>query len=149
MKKRIALFVATVLTTVALPAAAFASSSPAITQVSGEVTHNGSPVDGANVTVTCDSVTGNDTTDSDGGYLVTFAKADCPNGSTATSAASKGGLNGNNSGPVNKLSSKLNIAIVDVSVVPEFGLIGLTGAALIGGAGFMVMRRRQLGDHQA
>ncbi len=148
MKKRISLFIATVLTMVALPAATFATSAPAVTQVSGTVTHNGSPVDGANVTVACGSVTGNDTTDSGGGYLVTFPKADCPDGSTATASASKGSLGGSNSGQVTKLSTKLNIATVDVSVVPEFGLIGLTGATLVGGAAFVVMRRRKL-ENQA
>lgn len=147
MGKRISLFIATVLSVVAMPVATFAA--PAVTDVSGVVTHNGSPVSGASVTVTCNGNSDSNITDGTGTYLVAFAASDCPNGQTATVIATKGPLTGNNSGPVNGITNKLNIAVVDVAVVPEYGIIGLTGAAVIGGGAFMVMRRRQLGDHQA
>lgn len=145
MKKRILLFIATVLSVVAIPVATFAVSPT--TDVTGVVTHNSAAVQGANVTVTCNGHNGNDTTDSTGTYLVVFSATDCPHGETASVTAQKGGLSGSNSGPVNGVTNKLNVAVVDVSVVPEYGMIGLTGAAVIGGGAFLAVRRRQLGNN--
>jgi hypothetical protein len=147
MRKKIALFIATIFTVVVLPTAALADSTPPVTQVTGTVTNNSAGVAGADVAVLCGSTTLHDTTDGSGTYLVTFPIADCPQGSSATATAIKGGLSGSNSGPVNKVTNKLNIAVVDVSVIPEYGVIGITGAAILGGGAFMVMRRRQLGQN--
>jgi hypothetical protein len=148
MKKRIALFISTVFAVVALPAAAFAI--PGVSDVTGVISFNGNPVgSGVTATVVCHGNTLTDTTDSTGTYFVEFTQQNCPKNQTATVSATVSGNSGSNSGKLTKVTNKINLAIVDVNVVPEYGLIGLTGATLIGGAAFMVMRRRQLGDHQA
>jgi hypothetical protein len=148
MKKRIALFITTVFAVVAMPAATFAAGGQ--TDVNGTVTKGGSPVKNAKVQVTCGTTTKKAHTDASGAYLVVFKIAKCPAGSTVNVTASKNHVgSGSNSGTVSPYNTdKLNVAIVNVSV-PEFGLIGLTGATLIGGGAFMVTRRRQLSDHQA
>ena len=146
MKKRIALFITTVFAVVALPVSTFAAA--ATTDVTGTVTSNGHGVKGAKVTVVCDHHAKTDTTDASGAYLVVFKAKDCPAGSHVDVVAKKKKQGGYNSGTATPVDTKLNVAMVNVSL-PEFGLIGLTGAAIIGGGAFMVMRRRQLSDHQA
>ncbi len=144
MKKKLLLAFAALAVVFAVPASSFAVDNPAVTQITGTVSSAGSPVGGANVQVTCGSVSGNDTTDSEGVYLVTFAAADCPKGSTTTAAATKGDASGSNSGTANKITNKLNIALVDVDVaVPEMGTIVGGIAALGAGGAFLIIRKRQ------
>ena len=150
MKKKFSFFIATVLAIVALPVATFAQSGQTI--VDGTVTNNAhAVVSGASVTVTCDGHVQTATTNVNGDYLLSYSDTDCPLGATANVTASKSGQgSGSNSGSIGPTgSSQINIGVVDVSLVPEFGLIGLTGAILIGGGAFMVLRRRQLSGHQA
>jgi hypothetical protein len=148
MKKRIALFISTVFAVVALPAATFAASG--VTDVSGVISYNGVHVGkGILVTVHCNASTLTDKTNKSGTYLVQFTKQQCKKGSTVTVSATVNGHTGSNTGTATKETNKLNLAIVPVNIVPEFGLIGLTGATLIGGGAFMVLRRRQLSGHQA
>jgi len=147
MKKRISLFVATLLTVVAVPAASFAAN--VVTNVTGHVYENGIGVGGAKVTVVCNGNDKKTTTDASGAYVVTFNKDKCPDGSKATVVATKGSKGGANSGPVSPNGSDLlNIAMVNVDL-PEFGLVAGIGATLIGGGAFLVIRRRQLSGHQA
>jgi|GEM_PF-7050245 hypothetical protein len=132
-----------------IPAVASAEgepSPPSLTVVSGTVTNNGNPVVGANVSVSCDGNILTSSTNASGGYVVQYSTiALCPNGATATATATKGGLNGSNSGPVsNVVPNTLNISTVNVSVVPELGALTGVGAAIIGGAAFMVVRRKHL-----
>ena len=142
MRKRILAALASGLAVaVLLPAATFAAS--ARTEVSGVVTNNGSPVKGAEVVVICDSNAKDTKTDKTGTYLVQYAAVKCPNGATAHVTATAGSLGGNNSGSVNGLTEKLNVAIVNVSVVPEFGLITGLAATILGGAGYLVIRRHE------
>lgn len=118
-------------------------AAPAQTDVTGVVTENHVAVVDATVTVLCNGNTEVDTlTDAHGSYLVTFPSAQCPFGSTVKVTAQKDGKSGVTSGTVQGITTKLNLAIVNVAI-PEYGLIGtiLAGSA---GLGFMVyMRRRQ------
>jgi hypothetical protein len=110
--------------------------------VAGKVTHNGTPVNGANVTAVCNTNSKDAYTNQNGDYAVEFAVNECPDGETATVVASKNGMGGTGNGQVDGVTATLNIAIVNVAV-PEFGVIaGIVGS--IGAAGaFLVIRRRQ------
>jgi hypothetical protein len=140
MKKiLIGLFVAALVT---LGTAGSALAAPAKTDVTGVVTENHVPVVGASVTVLCNGHTETDTTDAQGSYLVTYLVADCPFGSTVKVTAHKGSKSGVASNTVRGITTKLNLAIVNVSI-PEYGAIG---ALIAGGTGIGViayMRRRQ------
>ncbi len=128
---------------VLVPAITFAAPNPTATAVSGTVTHNGSPVAGANVTVNCVGNVLTDVTDAAGGYEVDYMPASlCPAEATASVSATLGDLSGSNSGPVGAVTSNLNVALVDVAVVPEMGVMLSIGAAFTGAGAFMVIRRR-------
>jgi hypothetical protein len=148
MKKRLSLFLATLVTIVAMPAATFAAAGQ--TDVNGTVTNGGAPVKNAIVEVTCGSTTKQAHTDASGAYLVVFNIKKCPAGSSVQVNASKKHVgSGASTGTVSPQNTdRLNVAIVNVSL-PEFGLVGLIGATFIGGGAFLVMRRRQLSGHQA
>ena len=123
------------------------SAAPVVngmTDVTGTVTYSNNPVDGAHVTVVCNGNQGTDTTDSAGDYLVVFKSSQCPANATVSVTATKGEENGTDTGTANKLNTKLNIAMVDVSVaLPEMGVA--TGAVAIAAAGgtVLVTRRRR------
>jgi len=119
-----------------------AMAAPPESDVTGVVTENQVAVAGATVSVLCNGKTEVDTTDAFGSYLVHFVSADCPFGTTVKVTAVKGGKSGVSSGTVQGVTTKLNLAIVNVSI-PEYGLIG---TLLAGGAGvglIAYMRRRQ------
>lgn len=116
-------------------------AAPPQTDVTGVITENSVAVAGANVTALCNGNTQLDTTDAFGSYLVIFTTAECPFGSTVKITAEKDGKSGVMSGTVQGLTTKLNLAIVNVSI-PEYGLIG-TLAAAGAGVGFMAYARRR------
>lgn len=116
--------------------------NPAISEVTGVVTESHTPVAGADVAVTCNGKTETDTTDNWGSYRVAFAKADCDFGNTVKVVATKDGKSGVASGTMQGITTKLNLAIVNVSV-PEFGTIGLITAGAAGLGLMAFMRRRQ------
>lgn len=129
----------------------FASTSvgatPATSVVTGVITDNSVAVSGASVSVLCNGNTETDTTNAQGAYLVMYPSADCVFGSTVKVTATKGGHSGVATGTVQGITTKLNLAIVNVSI-PEYGLIG---AGLAGGLGIGLLaysRRRQLGNSQ-
>lgn len=111
------------------------------TDVTGVITNQGNPVNMATVTVVCNGVTKTDTTDSAGSYLVTFTAPQCPFGSTVKVTAQKGGYSGTASGTVHGITTKLNIAVVNVSI-PEYGLIGGILATTAGIGAIAFTRRR-------
>lgn len=114
------------------------------TDVTGTVTLSGSPVDHAKVTVVCDGKQRVDFTDASGAYLVSYPIADCPAGSPVNVSATKGSDSGANSGTANKITTKLNLALVDVTIsLPEMGLVTGVAAAIAAGAAFLVIRRSQ------
>jgi hypothetical protein len=131
-----------------LPVTAMATPS-GTTYIAGTITHNGSPVSGASVAVTCNSNVLDSSTTVAGGYIVQFPSGECPDSSTAGVAASKGALGGSNSGTVYGLTTDINLALVNVSLVPELGLITGVGAAVLGGGAFLVIRRQNLSAKQS
>ncbi|HTB48988.1 MAG TPA: hypothetical protein VK712_02805 [Verrucomicrobiae bacterium] len=145
MKKLLLSILATVGIAVILPVSAFAEGGTS--DIAGTVTSKGNPVSGASVSVLCDGHTLTSGTTVAGAYIVQFPGSDCPAGSTATVTATKGGGSGSNSGTVNGLGADINLAIVNVSVVPEFGAVAGAGAALLGGGAFMIVRRKQLNQN--
>jgi len=131
---------------VLVPASTFALASK--TDVTGVVTNGGNPVAGAKVTVICDNNAKKTTTDNTGTYLVQYPIAQCPANATVYVTATKGKKGGDSSGPAKPVTTKLNVALIGVSL-PEFGLLTAGAATLVGGAAFAVVRRRQLSGHQA
>lgn len=126
----------------AIGMAAPAMAAPAETDVTGVVTENQVAVAGATVTVLCNGKSEVDTTDAFGSYLVHFVSADCPFGSTVKVTAVKGGKSGVSSGTVQGITTKLNLAIVNVSI-PEFGVVATLMAGGVGIGLIAYMRRRQ------
>ena len=150
MKKLLLSILTAVSVAIVMPLSASAATA-GTSYIAGTVTKNGNPVVGATVTVTCNghSRTSPPTTVA-GDYFVQFGSNDCPAGDVAHVTATKGSTSGSNSGTVNNLTSEpttINLAIVDVSIVPEFGALAGGGAALLAGGAFMIVRRKQLGQN--
>ena len=147
MKKKIATIVSalSLLVAFAVPSIASAAPAPAVTgaktSVSGVITNDNKPVKGAHVTVVCNNYARSTKTNNAGQYSVTFAKGQCPVGDTVTVVASKSGKGGVNTTKVTTGTTKLNVAIVNVAL-PELGLVTGAGAAVVSGAGFLVVRRK-------
>lgn len=128
-----------------LPAASFAIAGK--TDVSGTVSNNGTPVKKAQVTVTCNGITKNTKTNASGAYLVQFSIKKAPANSPVTVTASKGSLSGSATGKVVGDTAALNVAIVNVSVLPELGAGAAIAAAVVACGGFFFIRRRKLAVH--
>lgn len=118
------------------------SAAPPQTNVTGVVTENQMAVAGASVTVLCNGHTETDTSNAQGSYLVTYPSADCPFGSTVKVTAKKDNKSGVASGTVQGITTKLNLAIVNVAI-PEYGLLGGLIASGAGLGMLMYARRRQ------
>ena len=146
MKKLLLSILATVGIVVILPVSAFAEGV-GVSDIAGTITEGGSPVSGASVTVVCDGNTLTSGTTVAGAYFVSFPNSECPTGDTASVTATKDGASGSNSGTVNGLTTDISLAIVNVSIVPELGAITGGAAAVLGGAAFMVVRRKHLNQN--
>jgi hypothetical protein len=147
MSKKIVLGLLATIVTMSGAAAASVNALPRQTDITGVITDNHVAVADAHVTVTCMGNVQTDVTDDHGSYLVTFGGAECPFGETVKVAAQKDGRSGVSSGTVMGITTKLNLAIVNVSI-PEYGLIG---AIMAGGAGIGLIaytRRRQQEEFQ-
>lgn len=141
MKKMILGFLATAALGF-LPLAA--SAADGSTVVGGQVTNNGSSVDGAKVTVVCNGHQKKTTTDASGVYAVQFKIANCPAGSSVSVDATKKKEGaGHSTGTANPLDTQLNVAIVNVAL-PELGLLTGMGALIAGGGALFAIRRRNL-----
>jgi len=152
VKKKILLAMAAIGAMVLIPATAMAATTvPGTTYIAGTITQSNhkTPIIGATVVVTCNSSALDSTTTAAGGYIVQFTSDQCPTGSTAGVAASKGPLGGSNSGTVDSLTTDINLALVNVSFVPELGLVTGIGATIIGGGAFLAIRRRELSGKKA
>jgi hypothetical protein len=142
VKKRILMILSCgVALTLLLPAMALATSA-GTEVVAGVVTSsvNGNIVVGAQVIVVCNGNTRKTTTSSTGAYSVQYTTAQCPNKALADVTAIHEGQSGSNSGEVNDgdlaLKDKPN-----VTVVPVFGLVTGGVATVLGGLGYLTIRR--------
>lgn len=149
MKYRIKLFAAALMAIVTIFSA---SASPAradhlqVGVVEGLVAkQDGTAANGASVEVLCNGFTLNTTTDSTGFYIVNYDPGQCQVGEPVLVTATLGGQSGDNVGVMSDAGMvghlRLDVAIVHVPLVPEFGL--LTGAltALTSGGLFLLKKR--------
>jgi hypothetical protein len=112
-------------------------------------------ISGATVTVTCKHVKNNEkiketsftiTSSDDGVYAVLFNKNQCDYGDEVTVTAVKDGLTGENDGKVTMMFNlgclTLNVGIVNVPMVPEFGIIAGSLTVVSAIAVFFLIRRK-------
>ncbi|MFA4960416.1 MAG: hypothetical protein WC548_02020 [Candidatus Pacearchaeota archaeon] len=127
-----------------LPGFVLAELDDKPTVVSGIIYNqdNTGVVSGATIYITCNSVTRSAISDSDGAYAVVFATSDnCDDGDNVIVTALKDDLSGTDNGRVHDFGLVVNVAVVDVFMTPEFGLVmGLL--TLVGAVGiFFVVKR--------
>jgi hypothetical protein len=141
MKKILLSIVASLGLFLLIPASTFALSA-----VSGHITDNNKDVSGASVNATCETATGSATSQPNGDYFITLTpNGVCTSNDNVVVTATKGPVSGQNSGPINSVGDDLNIALINVAVsLPELGIITGTGAAVLGGGAFFLIRRRSL-----
>jgi len=107
-------------------------------------------IGGANVTVTCYHEGSNHTEEMiswpDGDYIVFFFKNKCEYGDSITVNAEKDGMTGTNSGIVDTRYTAgcftLDVGIVNVPLIPEFGMIVGTLTAVSAIGIFLFVRRK-------
>lgn len=104
-------------------------------------------ISGADVDVTCNDTTVSDTSEADGTYAVSFESETCPIGSEVTVEASKGDLYGEKTGDV--LDGEIffdvpcdDLAVVNVPLIPEFGIVIGTLTAISAIGIFFFVRRK-------
>ncbi len=153
MKKVLSLFVvAALLLTVGLVSAQYDPTHGGCTSqtvVGGTIYQNvvENGIVGANVEVTCNGTTKTATSGTNGAYSVNFDCSVCTYEDLVTVHAYKDGLTGDNSGEVDMTYDipcgiRLDIGIINVPLVPEFGVIvGIVTA--LGALGvFFIVRRK-------
>lgn len=146
MRKILLGLLAAVLISTGLSSGSVSAATPALTEITGVVTENSVAASGANVTVLCNGNTRTDTTDTYGSYRVSYPSADCPFGVTVKVTAEKDGKSGVRTGTVMGITTKLNLAIVNVPI-PEYGLVGALAAGGMGiGLVAYTRRRQQMGQ---
>lgn len=101
-----------------------------------------STISGANVTVTCNGFNKNTLSNANGVYSVEFIASECTVGDSVTVVAVKGSLSGVETESVYDFGLTVNLAIVNVPIVPEFGFV-LGLATLLGAVGIFFIVRRQ------
>jgi len=100
-------------------------------------------IEGADVEVECNGNTETATSDANGAYSVVFEKDECALGDNVTVHAEKGSLTGSNEGSIDMTYHynigcfcclDLNVGIVNVPLIPEFGIVigALTALSAIG-----------------
>jgi hypothetical protein len=105
----------------------------------GIVVHN------AEITAECNGITMTDQTSASGWYSVYYPQSECEAGAIATVTAVKGELTGTDTGivksGVKKSCLDLNLAIIKITMVPEFGaIIGMLTIISAVGVFFFVRR---------
>jgi hypothetical protein len=131
------------LSLVILAVVGFASAETAI---AGKIYNSdfSATVAGASVDVTCNSVTNSTLSLGDGTYVVNFDTSVCGDPSTVTVDAFKEGVgSGSATGTVHSgLISNLDLAIVNVPLIPEFGLLVGTLTAVSAIGIFFIVRKK-------
>jgi hypothetical protein len=124
------------------------------TEVKGTVHMQGNLADvvaGANVHVVCHGgdgdVSGDDVSAADGSYIVTFSPLKCSYNDLVDVTATKGSLSGDNDGEITinnqqQGECEVDIGIVNVPLIPEFGLLVGTLTAISAVGIFFVVRRK-------
>ena len=102
-------------------------------------------VSGANINVTCNSNLQTTASLIDGTYSVGFETNDCPNTSTVTVVAEKGGITNSGTGVVQDYSAiipDLYVGVVNIALIPEFGLVIGTLTLMSAVGVFFLVRRK-------
>jgi hypothetical protein len=106
----------------------------------------GNPAIGANIHILCNGNTLDTTTDVSGLYEAHFVGGVCAAGQNVTVTATHGGLTGVKNGIMADSGSagyvKIDVAIVNIPLVPEFGLITGGMAFLTSGGVLYLLRKR-------
>ena len=101
---------------------------------------------GADVDATCNNITLSETSESDGTYAIPFDSEDCEIGDEVTVYAEKDGMSGEKTGTV--LDGEIfdipvnDLAIVNVPLIPEFGIVLGTLTAISAIGIFFFVRRK-------
>lgn len=114
--------------------------------------HTGESIQGAEVKITCkddknvrqrDSVVTGIKSLEDGTYFVIFDSIHCNEDDLVIVEASKNGISGNNQGIVHdKVIKSLDVAVVNVPLVPEFSIL-IGSLTVLGALGvFFIVRKR-------
>lgn len=122
-----------------------ATASAAPNFIEGTVVINGLSAANANVTVTCNGFAKKVKTSAGGFYSASFSTTKCPVGSTVNVTAQKGNKGGVTQKTVTGPVTTANVTVSTVAV-PEFGPAAAVGTLGIAAGGFMVIRRRKLGQ---
>jgi len=96
----------------------------------------------ANVLVSCNSYSRSTTSLSDGTFNVEFSCSECTVGDTTYVYATSGSLYGSNSGIVHDFGLSVDVAVVPVPLVPEFGLVVGMLTVLSAVGVFFVIRKK-------
>jgi hypothetical protein len=108
---------------------------------------NNAAVPGASVSVLCNGHTLPATSDPSGFYFVQYGNGLCVAGQGVTVTATKGALTGTKNGTMQAdgatLILKLDVAVVNVPMVPEFGLITGAVAFLSSGGVFLALKKKR------
>jgi hypothetical protein len=120
------------------------------TVIQGTVYQNGDITDivaGADVTVDCNGNLAYAVTGANGEYAVTYDVSECDFGDSATVDAVKDSMMGSEDGSVSMqidsvCQAKLNVGIINVPLIPEFGLLIGSLTVISAVAVFFVVRRR-------
>jgi hypothetical protein len=153
MKKILSLFTLSVMILLTASVSAITVCNTENTVIGGTVYQDviTNPIGGANVEVICHHL-GSDYTLSgltlaNGKYSIVFPAGECDYGDSVTVNANKNALTGTNDGSVSMTYTlpcqvTVNVGVVNVPLVPEFGLIaGLTTALGALGVFFLVRRK--------
>lgn len=147
--KRISSVIMLVVMVLAFAGFASAESCTSQTVVGGIIYQDviTNPIGGAEVSVTCNEFTLETISLANGAYSVVFDVGQCDYGDEVSVSAQKASLNGDNSGNVNiqftsECEMMINVGIVHVPMVPEFGFI-IGGLTIMGALGaFFIVRRK-------
>lgn len=144
MKK---IFTSILIVTLFLFLAGKAQAAFQIGLVAGVITGpDGNPLESASIGVDCNSHHLTTSSAANGTYSVQFDNGFCTLGQTVTVTATKGSLSGSNSGPMLNGGDigqvHLDVAIVNVPTVPEFGLVTGVITLLASAGSYLILKRK-------